>query len=73
MALNEIPIVSKKGLPNPTPNLTVRMTPEYREWLDRAASQSRLTVSGFLEFAAIAYAKQQGYDERAPKRQGRSR
>ena len=49
------------------------MTPEYREWLDRAASHSRLTVSGFLEFAAVAYAKQQGFDEQAPKRQGSSR
>jgi hypothetical protein len=30
MALNKIPAVSKKGLPTLSPNLTVRMTPEYR-------------------------------------------
>ena len=29
MALNKIPAVSKKGLPTLSPNLTVRMTPEY--------------------------------------------
>jgi hypothetical protein len=44
------------------------MTPGFRDWLDRAASHCRLNVSGFLEFAAIAYAKQQGFDEQAPKR-----
>jgi hypothetical protein len=68
MAPRETPAVSKKALPNPAPNLTVRMTPQFREWLDRAALQSRLNVSNFLEFAAIAYAKQQGFEETPPKR-----
>ena len=68
MSLSDIPAVSKKGLPNPTPNLTVRMTPQFREWLDKAARHSRLNVSGFIEFAVIAYAKQQGFDETPPKR-----
>lgn len=66
MSLRDIPAVSKKGLP--TPNLTVRMAPQFREWLDKAALHSRLNVSSFIEFAAIAYAKQQGFDEAPPKR-----
>ena len=73
MALYKIPADSKKGLPAPTPNLTVRMTPEFREWLEKAASHARMTVSGFLEFAAVAHAKQQGFDEQAPRHQGNSR
>ncbi len=68
MARSETPVVSKKGLPTPTPNLTVRMTPQFREWLDQAASHSRLNMSGFIEFAVIAYAKQQGFHEAPPKR-----
>jgi uncharacterized protein (DUF1778 family) len=68
MPLREIPAVSKKGMPNPTPNLTVRMNPQFREWLDKAALHSRLNVSSFIEFAVIAYAKQQGFDEPPPKR-----
>jgi uncharacterized protein (DUF1778 family) len=66
--MREIPAVSKKGLPTPTSNLTVRMTPQFREWLDKAALHSRLNVSGFIEFAVIAYAKQQGFHETPPKR-----
>ena len=68
MALNEIPAESMKGLPNPSPNLTVRMTPEYRRWLERAALHCRTTVSAFLDFAAVDHAKQHGFDEPAPKR-----
>ena len=68
MALNEIPAESKKGLPNPSPNLTVRMTPEYRRWLERADLHYRTTVSAFLDLAAVDSAKQHGFDEPAPKR-----
>jgi len=70
MALNEMPAVSKKGLPTPSPNLTVRMTPECRQWLDRAALHCRMTVLTLLDFATITSAKQHGFDEPAPKRQG---
>jgi uncharacterized protein (DUF1778 family) len=68
VAPSEIPAVSRKGPPKPTPNLTVRMDPQFRRWLDKAALHSRLNVSSFLEFAAIAYAKQQGFDETPPRR-----
>jgi len=68
MASNKLPAVSKKGLTTLSPNLTVRMTPEYRQWLERAALHCRMTVSAFLDFAAVAYAKQHGFDEPAPKR-----
>jgi hypothetical protein len=44
------------------------MNPQFREWLDKAALHSRLNVSGFIEFAVIAYAMQQGFDEPPPKR-----
>jgi hypothetical protein len=44
------------------------MAPQFREWLDKAALHSRLNVSGFIELAVVAYAKQQGFDETPPKR-----
>ena len=50
MALNKIPAVSKKRLPTLSPNLTVRITPEYRQWLERAAlhsSDDRIRISRF--------------------------
>lgn len=68
MALNETPTISKKGVPSFSPNLTIRMTPEYRRWLERAALHSRMTVSAFLDFAAVEYARRHGFDEKAPKR-----
>jgi len=68
MALNKNPAGSQKGLPTLSPNLTVRMTPEYRKWLERAALHCRMTVSAFLDFAAVAHANQHGFDEPAPKR-----
>ena len=49
MASNKLPAVSKKGLPTLSTNLTVRMTPEYRQWLERAALHCRMTVSAFLD------------------------
>ena len=68
MASKKLPAVSKKGLPTLSPNLTVRMTPEYRQWLERATLHCRMTVSAFLDFAAVTYAKQHGFDEPAPER-----
>jgi len=56
MALNKIPAASKKGSTTPSPNLTVRVAPEYRKWLERAALHSRMSVSAFLDFAAVDYA-----------------
>jgi uncharacterized protein (DUF1778 family) len=47
---------------------TLRSTAEWREWLERAASHSRMSVSGFLDLAAAAYAEQQGFPDPAPER-----
>ena len=49
MALNETLTMSKKGVPSFSPNLTVRMTPEYRRWLERAA----LHKTGLTKQAAV--------------------
>jgi hypothetical protein len=59
---------SGKRVPPPSPNLTVRMTQEYKRWLDKAAQHCDMTVSAFLDCAAVAYAQQQGFDEPAPRR-----
>jgi hypothetical protein len=66
--MEETPAVPEKGLPTPTPNLTIRMTPQFREWLDKAAGHSRLNISRFIEIAVIAHAKQQGFHETPPRR-----
>jgi uncharacterized protein (DUF1778 family) len=68
MAMKEIPTMAKKELPTQTPNLTIRMTPQFREWLDKAAAHSRLNVSSFIEIAVIAHARRQGFQETPPKR-----
>lgn len=48
--------------------LIVRGTPEWRAWIEGAATHCRMSVSGFIDFAAAAYAKQQGYAEKPPRR-----
>jgi hypothetical protein len=49
-------------------HLTVRMSAEYKAWLERAAEHSRLSVSGYLDLAAVAFARAQGFADPAPKR-----
>jgi len=60
--------VSRNWLATPSPNLKVRVTPESRRWLERAALHCRMTVSAFLDFAAVSEANRHGFDEPAPKR-----
>ena len=68
MALIEISAMSNKGLLNPSLNLTVRITPEFRHWLERAALHRQTTPSAFFDSAALAHARKHGFDEPAPKR-----
>jgi hypothetical protein len=68
MALNEISAASKKGLSTLSSNRTVRMTPQYRQRLERAALHRRVTVSAFLDLAVVAYAKQHEFYGPARKR-----
>jgi hypothetical protein len=48
--------------------ITFRATPEYAEWLIRAAKADRASVATFLDRAATDRAKAIGFDEAAPER-----
>jgi hypothetical protein len=48
--------------------LVVRGTPEWGEWLLRLAEHCRATASELADDALAAYAKQQGFAEKPPRR-----
>ena len=48
--------------------VTMKGSEEWKEWLERAAAHSRMSVSMFLDFATVQYAKSQGFDEPPPDR-----
>lgn len=54
---NEKPIVAQ-----------LRGSEEFGEWLVRASKACRLSVSKFLEIAAVEKAKAAGFEEEAPDR-----
>lgn len=48
--------------------VTLKGNPEFREWLNRLADHDRSTAVQVMERGVIAYAKQVGFTEPAPKR-----
>ena len=48
--------------------LSVRGSQDWRAWVGRLADHSRLKVADVIDRALLAYAKQEGFDEPAPRR-----
>jgi excisionase family DNA binding protein len=49
-------------------SVSIRVAPEYRDWLDRLAEFKRLTLVDVIDQALVKYARDEGFDEVAPKR-----
>ena len=49
-------------------SLRIRMTDEYREWLDRAADHCQTNASGLVALAVAQYVNSMGFGERPPRR-----
>lgn len=47
---------------------TLRGSPEFKAYMERAAALDRCAVSQFLERAAIVYARRLGMREKPPER-----
>jgi hypothetical protein len=48
--------------------LSIRGSNEWRDWVGRLADHSRLKVADVIDRALLAYAKQEGFTEVAPRR-----
>jgi uncharacterized protein (DUF1778 family) len=48
--------------------LNMKASPEWSDWLRRAAEHSGMPISVFMDQAARLMAKKQGFDEPPPKR-----
>ena len=48
--------------------IRIRMTPEFKAWLQRYADHRNLTVAATVTLALIADAPTKGFAEAAPKR-----
>lgn len=50
--------------------MSIKMTIEFRGWLNELADHDRSTAAQVMEKGAVLYAKQVGFDKLAPKRTG---
>jgi hypothetical protein len=48
--------------------LSIRGSQEWRAWVGRLADHSRLKVADVIDRALLTYAKQEAFDEPAPRR-----
>lgn len=48
--------------------ITIKGDEEWRKWVERAATHCRMSVSGLADFGITLAAKQQGFEEKPPKR-----
>lgn len=48
--------------------VTLRGTPEFKEFIERYAKRDRLSVADFVERAIVRYAKELGAEEEIPER-----
>jgi len=48
--------------------IAFRTSGEYAAWVDRLASHNRSTVAGLLDQALVKFAREIGFEERAPER-----
>lgn len=48
--------------------LSIRGSGEWRDWVGRLADHNRLKVADVIDRALLAYAKQEGFNEPAPRR-----
>jgi len=71
--------MAKKRTPEPTPApppsqgprrtvLTIKGTDEWRDWLERLGKHLRTPASTIVDHALVKYAKEMGFEERAPER-----
>jgi hypothetical protein len=48
--------------------VALRTSVGWKEWLDRLANFKRLTVADVIDQALVKYARDEGFDEVAPRR-----
>jgi hypothetical protein len=48
--------------------LAMKGSPEWKQWLDRAARHCRLSASTLVDLAVAEYVKARGFDEPPPDR-----
>ena len=59
----------KSSAEGPKSNVvSIRGSEEWRDWVGRLADHSRLKVADVIDRALLAYAKQEGFNEPAPRR-----
>ena len=48
--------------------VTIKGSPDWKEWIDGLAEYCRLDVAKVIDRAVVDYAKAEGYDRKAPQR-----
>ncbi len=48
--------------------LTLKGSPEWREWLEGFAKSTRMPISTLVDHALVKYAQEMGYAAKAPER-----
>jgi hypothetical protein len=61
----------KSGVADPTRKpvaLNIKGDPAWRDWVERAAAHSRMSVSAYIDVALAKLAKQEGFEPKPPER-----
>jgi len=48
--------------------VTIKGSPDWREWIEEAAKHCRMSVSGLVDYAVTQFVKQQGFPRKPPER-----
>ena len=73
---NEVAAPKRRGRPKGTVSgevrkgnvFSIRGSQEWRDWVGRLADHNRLKVADVIDRALVAYARQEGFTEPAPRR-----
>jgi hypothetical protein len=48
--------------------VTIKGSPEWKEWIEGLAEHCRLDVAKVIDLAVVDFAKSEGYERKAPQR-----
>jgi hypothetical protein len=68
MAKKKAPARPAAAAERKTIAVTIKGSPEWKEWIDGLADHCRLDVAKVIDLAVVRYAETEGYNRKAPQR-----
>jgi hypothetical protein len=68
MSKKKAPVRPAAATDRKTIAVTIKGSPEWKEWIDGLADHCRLDVAKVIDLAVVRYAETEGYNRKAPQR-----